>query len=64
MPEKPKIVSFREAAQTLHIASYTLFRMLKKGEIPGAFRVGRLWRFNLGELERIGKICAKRARKK
>ena len=64
MPEKPKIVSFREAAQSLDIASHTLFRMLKKGEIRGAFRVGRLWRFKLGELERIGKISAKRARKK
>jgi hypothetical protein len=29
--------------------------MLERGEVPGAFRIGRVWRFNLDELERFTK---------
>jgi excisionase family DNA binding protein len=54
--KRRRIVSFREAAESLHIGRYKLFRMVKKGEIPGAFRVGSLWRFDLNELESIGRI--------
>jgi len=27
--------------------------MVKRGEIPGAFRVGGVWRFDLSKLERF-----------
>ena len=29
--------------------------MIKRGELPGAFRVGGVWRFKLDELERFTK---------
>jgi excisionase family DNA binding protein len=30
-----------------------LYRLLKAGEIPGAFKMGRVWRLDLNELERF-----------
>jgi hypothetical protein len=27
--------------------------MLERGELPGAFKIGRIWRFDLDELERF-----------
>jgi excisionase family DNA binding protein len=48
---KPRIVDIREAAEFLHIDQMTLFMMLRRGEIPGAFKVGLAWRVDLGELE-------------
>jgi len=35
-----------EVAEYLHCHSSTIYRLLKKGEIPGAFRVGGDWRVN------------------
>jgi excisionase family DNA binding protein len=55
-PQKPRIGNVDEAAKFLRINRYTLYRMLRRHEIPpGAFRIGRLWRFDLGELERFAK---------
>ena len=61
--ESPKFLSVREAADYLRINPSTLYRMLERHEIPGAFQVGKLWRFNLDEFNRITKTRAKLTRK-
>jgi excisionase family DNA binding protein len=48
-----RIISAQEASKLLRIHSITLYRMLKAGEIPGAFKVGRVWRIDLEDLERF-----------
>jgi len=40
------IMTVDEVAEYLHCHSSTIYRLLKKGEIPGAFRVGGDWRVN------------------
>ena len=52
-PPKPRIVDVREAVEFLHIDPMTLFMMLRRGEVPGAFKVGLAWRLDLGELEEL-----------
>jgi excisionase family DNA binding protein len=49
------VVTVTEAAEFLHVHRSTLDRMIKRGELPGAFRVGGGWRFKLDELERFTK---------
>ena len=51
MPQEPKIGSIEDAAKLLRVHPGTLYRLLKVREIPGAFRSGRLWRFDLRVLE-------------
>jgi excisionase family DNA binding protein len=34
-----------QVAVLLRVNEHTVGRMAKRGEIPGAFRAGRLWRF-------------------
>jgi excisionase family DNA binding protein len=48
-----KLISVREAAKLLRIHRITLYRMLDKGQIPGAFKVGRVWRLDLEEMQRF-----------
>jgi excisionase family DNA binding protein len=51
LPQRRKIVSVEEAAHYLQVERQTIYRMLKKWTIPGAFKVGRVWRIDLDELE-------------
>jgi hypothetical protein len=63
-PPKPKIVNIREAAEFLHVHPMRLFIMLRRGEVPGAFKIGLAWRVDLGELKdlkRFLKTNSKRA---
>ena len=61
-PPKPIAVDLREAAELLHVDPMTLFKMLKKGKFPAAFRVGGVWRVDLDELQRVFKTSPKRAK--
>jgi excisionase family DNA binding protein len=47
------MVTLREAAEFLRVQPITLYRLLKKQQIPGAFKIGRVWRFDLDKLERF-----------
>jgi len=49
---KGAFLTVPEVAKLLRIAPVTVWRMARKGEIPGAFRVSRRWRFSIKELER------------
>jgi excisionase family DNA binding protein len=46
------VLTVSEVAELLRLAPITVSRMARKGEIPGAFRVARHWRFSIKELER------------
>ena len=48
---RPSLVSVQDAAVYLRVDATTIYRLLKKREIPGAFKIGRVWRFDLDELE-------------
>ena len=40
----------REAAQLLGVSIRTLARLAGQGKIPGAVKIGKLWRFNRRKL--------------
>jgi excisionase family DNA binding protein len=45
-----KVMTVEEVSQYLHIHPSTLYRLLKRGEIPG-FRIGSDWRFNIEAID-------------
>ena len=53
-----RYATVEEAANYLRVERQTIYRMLIKGKIPGAFKVGRAWRIDLDEMLRS--LAAKR----
>lgn len=45
MKDDEKVLTVTEVAEYLHVHPSTIYRLLRKREIP-AFRVGSDWRFN------------------
>ena len=45
-----EVLNIEEACQYLRIAKVTLYKYIRRGEIP-AFKVGRVWRFHKESLE-------------
>jgi excisionase family DNA binding protein len=45
------VLTLEDVATFLHVHPSTIYRMLKKGEIP-AFKIGSDWRFNQQSIER------------
>jgi len=45
MKDEDKVMTVTEVAEYLHVHPSTIYRLLRKREIP-AFRVGSDWRFN------------------
>jgi excisionase family DNA binding protein len=45
MKDDDKVLTVAEVAEYLHVHPSTIYRLLRKREIP-AFRVGSDWRFN------------------
>jgi excisionase family DNA binding protein len=51
-PTMPSIIlTVSEVCEYLHISQVTVYRMLRRKDIP-AFRIGKSWRFSLEHLER------------
>ena len=46
-----KVMTVHEVSAYLHLHPTTIYRMLKRREIP-AFRLGRDWRFNIETIAR------------
>lgn len=44
------VLSVPELAAYLKVGSATIYRLLKRGELPG-YRVGSAWRFNLASID-------------
>ena len=53
--ERPSLVSVHDAAFYIRVAPGTIYRLLEKRELPGAFKIGRAWKIDLDELERFFK---------
>lgn len=51
--EEHDVLTVREVAEQLRVSPITLYRLLKLGKLPGAFRMGRVWRINREALERF-----------
>ena len=47
----PKILKPRQVQELLQISRTTFFRMVKDGELPGAFKLGNLWRVDRDRLK-------------
>jgi excisionase family DNA binding protein len=45
------VLTLEEVARYLHVHPSTIYRLLKKKELP-AFKVGSDWRFNLESIDR------------
>jgi excisionase family DNA binding protein len=50
MHREATIITVSELADYLRIHRSTIYRLLKKGQLPG-FKIGSDWRFNLEEVE-------------
>jgi len=46
-----EIVTVKDLAKYLHCHQSTIYRLVKRGEIPG-FRLGGGWRFKIDEIDR------------
>lgn len=51
--EEHDVLTVREVAEQLRVSPITLYRLLKLGKLPGAFRMGRVWRINREALDRF-----------
>jgi excisionase family DNA binding protein len=51
MPTQAKVITISELADYLHVHRSTLYRLLKKGQLPG-FKIGSDWRFNVEAIDR------------
>jgi excisionase family DNA binding protein len=43
---QPKVLTVNELAEYLRVHRSTIYRLLKKGQLPG-FKIGSDWRFNV-----------------
>lgn len=48
--------TLQEVAEYLQVTRTTMHRLLRKGKIPGAFRIGRIWRFKADVITNLGKV--------
>ncbi len=46
MAAAPKVLTVNELAEYLRVHRSTIYRLLKKGQLPG-FKIGSDWRFNV-----------------
>ena len=50
MQPEAKVITVSELAVYLHVHRSTLYRLLKKGQLPG-FKIGSDWRFNVEAID-------------
>jgi excisionase family DNA binding protein len=46
----PAVLTLKEAADFLRCHESTMYRMIKRGKVAGAFRIGSDWRFSRAKL--------------
>lgn len=51
MPEGPTYITVPELARRLGRSARFVYRACQRGEIPGAFLIGRTWQINLEAFE-------------
>jgi len=48
--KEDNLLTIREVAKYLHVVQLTVYRMIKRGDLP-AVKVGRVWRIRRQDLE-------------
>lgn len=48
----PRVLNVKEVATYLHVHESSIYRLLKHGKLPGAFKMGSDWRFERVEIDR------------
>ena len=51
MRTEAKVITIGELAEYLRVHRSTLYRLLRKGQLPG-FKIGSDWRFNVEAIDR------------
>ena len=51
MRPEAKVITITELSEYLSVHRSTLYRLLKKGQLPG-FKIGSDWRFNVEAIDR------------
>lgn len=51
MRPQATVITIGELAEYLHVHRSTLYRLLKRGRLPG-FKIGSDWRFNVEAIDR------------
>jgi excisionase family DNA binding protein len=51
MAPETKVITISELSEYLRVHRSTLYRLLKKGELPG-FKIGSDWRFNVEAIDK------------
>lgn len=51
MRPETKVITISELSEYLRVHRSTLYRLLKKGELPG-FKIGSDWRFNVEAIDK------------
>ncbi len=51
MESSAKVLTVNELAEYLRVHRSTIYRLLKKGQLPG-FKIGSDWRFNVEVIDR------------
>jgi excisionase family DNA binding protein len=51
MPVSAKVMTVNELSDYLRVHRSTIYRLLKKGQIPG-FKIGSDWRFNVEAIDK------------
>ena len=51
MQSNAKVITVAELSEYLRVHRSTLYRLLKKGRLPG-FKIGSDWRFNLETIDK------------
>ena len=51
MNEDSKVITINELSEYLCVHRSTLYRLLKKGQLPG-FKIGSYWRLNVEAIDR------------
>jgi excisionase family DNA binding protein len=57
---KSAFLTASEVAEWLRVAPMTVWRMARKGQIPGTLRTGGRWIFSVDELERWTKTTTQK----
>ena len=50
MPSTGKVLTVNELSEYLRVNRSTIYRLLKKGQLPG-FKIGSDWRFNVEAID-------------
>lgn len=51
MSDLPKVITLDELAGYLRVSRANLYKLVRAGKVPGAFKIGSTWRFNRSAIE-------------